>query len=59
MRTGDLLEIIDIQRESISDLKNENQRMIHIIRESIKNERTDMGRNALKQLADNLGVDYD
>lgn len=57
MKIRDLLEIIDIQREIIGDLKNENQRMINIIRESIKNERTDMGRNALKQLADNLGVE--
>lgn len=49
--------------DRLNELNDENQelkkRMINIIRESIKNERTDMGRNALKQLADNLGVDYD
>lgn len=38
---------------------NENQKFVSTLKESIKHERTDMGRNVLKQLADNLGVEYD
>ena len=54
---------------NLNELKTKNQRLEQDrenlfkfkaeLREAIKNERTDRGRNVLKQLADNLGVDYD
>lgn len=43
----------------LNRLTKENQRFRITLQEAIKNERNDMGRNVLKQLADNLGVDYD
>ena len=40
-------------------LTEENERFKFILQEAIRTERTNIGKNVLKQLADNLGVKYE
>ena len=47
----------EIKLREVDTAYGELQRFKYIIRESIKNERTDLGRSVLKQLADNLGLE--
>lgn len=44
--------------EHLNKHLKENQKFKITLQESIKNERTTMGKSVLMQLADNLGVDY-
>lgn len=45
--------------ELLNELHEENERFKFILQEAIRTERTDIGKNVLKQLADNLGVKYE
>lgn len=49
--------IEEIKLREVDTAYGDLQRFKYIIRESIKNERTDLGRSVLKQLADNLGLE--
>lgn len=48
-------DIVDL----MNDLHNKNDWFEFILQEAIRTERTDMGKNVLIQLADNLGVKYE
>ena len=48
-------ELVDL----LNKLYEENRRFELVLQESIRTERTDLGRNVLKQLAVNLGVEYE
>ena len=48
-------ELVDL----LNKLYEENRRFEFVLQEPIRTERTDLGRNVLKQLADNLGVEYE
>ena len=56
-------EVVDFlnETEQLRDMGNNLEKKIHIyettLKESIQNERTHLGHNALKQLAENLGVE--
>ena len=45
--------------EKMNELHDKNCRFEFILQEAIRTERTDMGKNVLIQLADNLGVKYE
>lgn len=45
--------------KSYNRVYEENERFKFILQEAIRTERTDIGKNVLKQLADNLGVKYE
>ena len=47
----------EIKLREVDTAYVELQRFKYIIRESIKNERTDLGRSVLKQLANNLEIE--
>lgn len=44
--------------DKLNNLVDENKRFKYTLIEAIHNERTDMGCNSLKQLANRLGVEY-
>ena len=48
-------ELVDL----LNKLYDGNRRFEFVLQEAIRTERTDLGRNVLKQLADNLGVKYE
>ena len=63
-KNENLIKISAMTQVKNDKLKEENERLekkIHIykttLKEAIQNERTHLGHNALKQLADNLGVE--
>lgn len=45
--------------KSYNRVYEENERFKFILQEAIRTERTNIGKNVLKQLADNLGVKYE
>ena len=45
--------------ELLNRLHDKIDRFEFILQEAIRTERTDIGKNVLKQLADNLGVKYE
>ena len=48
-------ELVDL----LNKLYDGKRRFEFVLQEAIRTERTDLGRNVLKQLADNLGVTYE
>lgn len=50
--------ICKVKDETIKFHADGYNTVINTIKEAYKNERTDMGKNVLIQLADNLGVEY-
>ena len=48
-------ELVDL----LNKLYDGKRRFEFVLQEAIRTERTDLGRNVLKQLADNLGVKYE
>ena len=48
-------ELVDL----LNQLYDGHRRFEFVLQEAIRTERTELGRNVLKQLADNLGVKYE
>ena len=51
-------ETVKKQHELIKQLSQENCKIHAIIREAVNTERTELGQRVLKNLADNIGVEY-
>ena len=58
-KTGELIRTRYRMCTVMNQLQQENEHMETIIVNMIHSERTDLGRMVLKQLADNLEIEYD
>ena len=55
--TGEQLSGVIEDCEELNRLYNENKKLKTLIKEAYENERTDLGRSVLKQLANNLEIE--